>query len=176
MRGISLQQELEAVFDVKTFTAWLAINSVAGNWDAYGQMTHNYYLYADPANGGRLTWIPWDHDLSLQEGRAGDLLHTSTTAAWPHPLPARRSRVPRPLPDRVTGGDRRRDGARVGRRALHPAHDLIAPFAVGDGTETGERPGFTFLGGAAAFQSGLTDLTSIVDRQALRAHEIPTTS
>jgi hypothetical protein len=29
------------------------------------------------------TWIPWDHDLSLQAGRGGDLLHTSTTAAWP---------------------------------------------------------------------------------------------
>jgi spore coat protein H len=167
------RQELEAVFDVKTFTAWLAINTVAGNWDAYGQMAHNYYLYADPANGGRLTWIPWDHDLSLQEGRSADLLHTSTTAAWPlirYLLddPEYRALYLTELQAAIDGVMAPASAAERFTRA----HGLIAPFAVGDGTETGERPGFTFLGGAAAFQGGLTDLTSFVDRQALRAHEI----
>jgi hypothetical protein len=42
---------------------------------------------------------------------------------------------------------------------------------VGDGTEAGEGPGFTFLKGAAAFQSGLTNLTTFVDQQAVRARE-----
>ena len=25
-----------------------------------GAMTHNYYLYGDPDDNGRLLWIPWD--------------------------------------------------------------------------------------------------------------------
>ncbi len=33
-------------------------------------MTQNYYLYNDPATS-RLTWIPWDHNEALQEGKAG---------------------------------------------------------------------------------------------------------
>jgi hypothetical protein len=56
---------LEARFDVDLFLRWLAVNSVIQNWDAYGTMPHNYYLYGDPAQKGRLRWIPWDNNFSL---------------------------------------------------------------------------------------------------------------
>jgi hypothetical protein len=82
------------------------------NWDAYGLFPHNYYLYGDPARGGRLRWIPWDHNFSFGlaprfgpppgGGRGGlppgvpafgggpipafgggDVLHRQVTEAWP---------------------------------------------------------------------------------------------
>lgn len=56
---------LERVFDVDHFLRWLAVNTAIGNWDAYGAMAHNYYLYADPASGGRLRWIPWDNNFAF---------------------------------------------------------------------------------------------------------------
>ena len=31
-------------------------------------MAHNYYLYGDPAQGGRLRWIPWDHNMAFGAG------------------------------------------------------------------------------------------------------------
>lgn len=55
---------LEAVFDVEGFLAYLAVNQVVQNWDTYGNIGHNYYLYNDPATG-LLTWIPWDHNMAL---------------------------------------------------------------------------------------------------------------
>lgn len=56
---------LERRFDVDGFLRWLAVNTVTRNWDAYGQMAHNYYLYADPARSGQLRWVPWDHNFAL---------------------------------------------------------------------------------------------------------------
>jgi hypothetical protein len=57
--------KLEAVFDVPAFLKWLAANQVMDNWDAYGCMPHNYYVYADPAKGGRFLWLPWDLNEAL---------------------------------------------------------------------------------------------------------------
>jgi spore coat protein H len=167
------RQELEGTLDVGTFLNWLAINTLAGNWDAYGQMAHNYYLYGDPANGGRLTWIPWDHDLSLQGGRAGDLLHTSTTAAWPlirYLLDdaVYRARYLSEL-QRALDGVLEPEGARL---RFSRAHQLIAPYVVGDGTQSGERPGFTFIDGEASFNAGLTALSAFVESQAVRARGV----
>lgn len=58
---------LEAVFDVPAFLAALAVSRVMTNWDSYGCKHHNYLLYADPANEGRLRWLPWDLNEALME-------------------------------------------------------------------------------------------------------------
>jgi hypothetical protein len=58
---------LEAVFDVDSFLNWLAISAVIQHWDAYGAMSHNYYLYHDP-DTGQLTWISWDHNMAMSTG------------------------------------------------------------------------------------------------------------
>ncbi len=55
---------LEAVIDMDQYLKYLAANTTIANWDTYGKMTHNYYLYANPADG-RLNWIPWDNNESL---------------------------------------------------------------------------------------------------------------
>ena len=56
--------DLEVVFDVDTFLNWLAVSAVAQNWDTYGAMAHNYYLYNNPATG-QLVWLPWDHNMTF---------------------------------------------------------------------------------------------------------------
>ena len=59
---------LEAVFDVDGFLNWLAVNTVVQNWDTYGGMTHNYYLYHDPTTD-QIVWIPWDNNEALSSGK-----------------------------------------------------------------------------------------------------------
>jgi spore coat protein H len=56
---------LESVFDVDHFLRWLAVNTAIDNWDTYGAMAHNYYLYGDPRQKGRLMWIPWDNNMAF---------------------------------------------------------------------------------------------------------------
>lgn len=88
---------LEKVFNVDHFLKVLAINNTIVNWDAYGAMAHNYYLYT-PTATKKVTWIPWDFNLSMtstngnntqQAGgggtnRAGvSLTMTEVAASWP---------------------------------------------------------------------------------------------
>jgi spore coat protein CotH len=61
---------LESIFDVDAFLEWLAISAVIQHWDAYGAMSHNYYLYHDP-DTGQLRWISWDHNMAMSSGMAG---------------------------------------------------------------------------------------------------------
>ena len=61
----SWRENLEAVFDVDIFLNWLAVNTVIQNWDTYGVMSHNYYLYND-SETGQLVWIPWDNNESFK--------------------------------------------------------------------------------------------------------------
>ncbi len=57
------KQDLEAVFNVKGFLKYLAVNNTVGNWDSYGQITHNHFF----ANiNGIINWIPYDLNLSFQ--------------------------------------------------------------------------------------------------------------
>jgi len=66
----SWRAELETIFDVNGFLEWLAISSVIQNWDAYGSMSHNYYLYNNP-DTGQLTWISWDHNEAMSSEMGG---------------------------------------------------------------------------------------------------------
>jgi spore coat protein H len=79
------RRELERRFDVQGFLRWLATNSIMGNWDVYGEIAHNYYLYGAPADQGRLHWIPWDHDLAFSYGAGPvtSILHDRVQADWP---------------------------------------------------------------------------------------------
>ncbi|WP_350431617.1 CotH kinase family protein [Shewanella sp. H8] len=64
---------LEAVFDVDVFLKYLAVNGIIQNWDTYGIMPHNYYLYNNPETS-QLTWIPWDNNEALQDGKQSGAL------------------------------------------------------------------------------------------------------
>lgn len=66
--AVTWRANLEAVFDVQSFLKTLAVNQTMVNWDSYGCMPHNYLLYANPLNGNRFMWMPWD----LNEAMATD--------------------------------------------------------------------------------------------------------
>jgi spore coat protein CotH len=80
------RENLEAVFDVDVFLKYLAVNGIIQNWDTYGRMTHNFYLYNNPETS-KLTWIPWDNNESLQEGNMGGSLNLDfsdlSSNSWP---------------------------------------------------------------------------------------------
>jgi hypothetical protein len=82
----SWRTNLESVFNVKVFLKYLAVNGIIQNWDSYGRMPHNYYLYND-TDTTTLTWIPWDHNETLQEGSMGGSLALDFSNleadAWP---------------------------------------------------------------------------------------------
>lgn len=77
---------LEAVFNVDGFLRYLAVNEIIQNWDTYGLMAHNYYLYNNP-DTGILSWIPWDNNEALQDGKLGGALdlhfYTLIDSDWP---------------------------------------------------------------------------------------------
>ncbi|MCW2118153.1 CotH kinase family protein [Flavobacterium sp. 7A] len=77
---------LESVFDTDTFLKYLAVNTVIQNWDTYGRMTHNYFLYNNP-DTKKLSWIPWDNNEALQTGNQGGAYALNfsglNTASWP---------------------------------------------------------------------------------------------
>ncbi len=80
------RSDLEEVFDVNGFLRWLATNTLIQNWDTYGSMSHNYYLYHDPASD-RLVWIPWDNNEALRSERgrsaAVELDMSNVDENWP---------------------------------------------------------------------------------------------
>ncbi|WP_406683098.1 CotH kinase family protein [Seonamhaeicola sp. MEBiC1930] len=82
----SWRNNLDAIFDTDVFLKYLAVNTVIQNWDTYGRMTHNYYLYNNP-DTGKLTWIPWDNNESLQYGKMGGSLSLDfsglSSSSWP---------------------------------------------------------------------------------------------
>jgi hypothetical protein len=77
---------IESVFDVDGFLKWLAVNTTIQNWDTYGRMTHNYYLYNDPEDN-LIKWIPWDNNEAFQTGNQGGALSFEFTSIsdedWP---------------------------------------------------------------------------------------------
>jgi len=157
---VTWRENLTAVFDVEGFLKWLAVNTVIQNWDTYGQMAHNYYLYNDPATG-QLTWIPWDNNEALYEGKmrgAATLDLSEVTDAWP---------LIRYLMDDetyyamyVTAVQETIEGpfdpATVTAR-YQELHDLIQPYVTG---EQGENPGYTLLSSPDAFDTALSALVA----------------
>ena len=156
---------LEEVLDVDVFLNWLAVNTVIQNWDTYGLMTHNYYLYNDPGSG-RLNWIPWDNNEALQDGKQGGALaldFEGVNADWP---------LIRYLYDDATY--RARYVARVEAAIEGPfapsrmipiyqsARNLIEPYVVG---AEGELGGYTFLRSDADFSAAVSYLIQHVNER-----------
>lgn len=80
------KSKLEHVLNVDQFLNWLAVNTTVQNWDTYGNMTHNYYLYTNHTDG-KINWIPWDNNEAMQEGNQSGALpfnfNGTTGGAWP---------------------------------------------------------------------------------------------
>ena len=152
----SWRTELERHFNVGEYLKLLAVNQSIENWDTYGQMTHNYYLYADPSDGGRILWIPWDLNECLMpsKGSGMSVLLDDVSDRWP---------VIRYLMDDPVYAAQYYeelatflDGAfaieKVESR-MDELHSLVAPYVSG---ENGEVSPYTNLSNTSAFETSLT--------------------
>lgn len=187
--------ELESVFDVDTFLLWLAANTVVQNWDTYGQMSHNFYLYHDPESG-LLTWIPWDNNMALSEGMGGgrggrpgmagmggvpgggsatgsmSFEKSGVTSDWP--LVRYLLDVPDYYAAYVAYVDEVSSGAFEPSKMIatyQALHDLIAPYVIG---ENGEQDGYSNLSSPDAFETALDTLIEHVQQRYAAAQEFVT--
>jgi spore coat protein H len=172
----SWRSQLESVFNVQLFIKWLAINTAIGNWDAYGSMAHNYYLYN---NNGALTWIPWDLGLSFSESGGmgqmpGNNATNNTTASLTHANTGSNWPLIRFLLDdsvyyalylnELKTFSKNSFNSGITANKVQAAHDLIAPYVTG--TEP-ELSGYTFLTSPADFDNGFTSLFQFISRQSV---------
>ncbi|SFA81473.1 CotH kinase family protein [Algoriphagus aquimarinus] len=149
------RSNLEKVFDTDTFLKYLATNTVIQNWDTYGRMTHNYFLYNNPENN-KLTWIPWDNNESLQEGNQGSLtLNFSNLSSSSWPLigylyaDANYRAIYDSYVEQVVNGA----FEATAMQNLYTSYGaLVSPYA------TKEIAGHTFLNGSSDFQSAINQL------------------
>jgi len=159
----SWRASLEDVFDTDTFLKYLAVNTVIQNWDTYGRMPHNYYLYNNP-NNEKLTWIPWDNNEALQTGNMQGALPLDFSGLnadeWPligylyedSVYKAQYDTYVQEVVDDVFDV-----GSIQAKYATYSA--LIEPYA------TSEIEGYTFLTNSSDFQNAVSELNShVVDR------------
>jgi spore coat protein H len=160
------RSQLEAAFDVDAFLGTLAFSRAIDHFDSYGTFAHNYYLYGDPARGGRLVWISWDHNLTWSAGFSPfggrtTVMMDEAGKRWP---------LIRFLLDDAVYRAKFRDALASFVRGPYAKetfdahatrlHALIVPYVVG---EAGERAPFTHLRNAASFQDGLRSLLGAAD-------------
>ena len=154
---------LESIFDTEVFLKYLATNTVIQNWDTYGRMTHNYFLYNNPETN-KLVWIPWDNNEALQTGkREGSLaLNFSNlqSSQWPLIEYLYQDDIYKETYDAYVQ-EISDDAFSVSRiQSKYASYSaLIEPFA------TSEVSGFSFLNGSADFQRAVSELNShVVER------------
>jgi spore coat protein H len=147
---------------VAGFLRWLAINQIMENWDSYPCIPHNYYLYADPADGGRLRWIPWDLNEAMLH-RAGHCMPPQLPeSVLLDEVDLRRPLIRLLLDDEVYREAYRAelDSALSGafeenwvKSTAERYHRLIAPYVAG---ADGEKAPYAFLRDADEFEHSLT--------------------
>ncbi|MDP2316901.1 MAG: CotH kinase family protein [Pseudomonadota bacterium] len=163
---------LLATLDVDGFLRWLAVNAAMENWDTYGALAHNYYLYGVPKDDGRLAWIPWDHNLALADGMSGstDPLYADASEDWPlirHLLDdATYAEAYRAyLADALTGAYAA-DRFEARGEALRA---LIEPSVIG---EDGEVAGYTFVESVNAWDDAYDGGGGLYDHADTRREEV----
>jgi len=182
------RSELEAVFNVDHFIQYLAVNNAIVNWDSYGIMAHNFYLYNHSVK--KLIWIPWDHNESL----SGSPGITGTAGGTGLPGPGVRSGLS--LSMNEVGADwplikyiandevylakyktclKQFSEIIFTETAMNTLIDkystMISPYAIG--TE-GEKIGYTYLTSSSSFTSGISDLkTHVSARRKLIPSYVP---
>jgi spore coat protein CotH len=75
------RSNLEKMFNVDHFIKWLAVNTTMVNWDTYGAIAHNHYLYNHSTK--KLTWIPWDNNEALTNNIRVQLSLSGVAPNWP---------------------------------------------------------------------------------------------
>ncbi|MBC8375089.1 MAG: CotH kinase family protein [FCB group bacterium] len=156
--------DLDSIFDTDVFLKYLAVNTVVQNWDTYGRMTHNYYLYNNPDNG-KLTWIPWDNNEALQDGKMGGSLNLDfsdlLSGNWPLIEYLYADDVYRNKYDTYVNETRSTVFAPGNIQVKYAEYAaLVEPSAVA------EIAGLTFLYSSSNFQSAISQLNAHADNRA----------
>jgi len=151
---------LESVFDTDTFLKYLAVNTVIQNWDTYGKMTHNYYLYNNP-DINKLSWIPWDNNEALQTGNQGGALALNfsglSSASWPligylYNDATYKAKYDAYVKDAITNVFNE-----TTMKAKYSSYGaLVKPYAIKEGK------GYTFLNSTSDFQTAIDALSAHV--------------
>ncbi len=161
---------LETKLDIDAFLRWLAANYLLHNTDTYGHKAHNFWFYADPSRGGRLSFIP--SDLGNAFTQRGPKLRPFFDRRGPRwPL------IGRLLADPVYNAAYRGHLLNVLDGALHPEPlrariealaAVVEPYV--DGPE-GESPPYSLLQAPEDFRLEVHALGEWVVRRNLRARE-----
>lgn len=172
---------LESVFNVNLFLKWLAINTAITNFDTYGWVTKNHYLYQDIADNGRIVYLPWDFNLSLTTdpfgmmgmggmggfgGFGGNTIPASLSLSeignnWP----LIRYLIDDPVYKNIYHYEMREAMSSCFNQSNATArmtqlHELVRPYIVG---AEGEKGVYTFLtNGTTQFDQGLAELKTLV--------------
>jgi len=156
----SWRTNLDAVLDTDVFLKYLAVNTVIQNWDTYGRMTHNYFLYNNP-DTSKLTWIPWDNNEALQTGKLGGSLALDFSglndAEWPLIGYLYQDTVYKNQYDSYVQeviDNTFNESTMQSQYATYAA--LIEPYA------TSEIEGYTFLNSSSEFQTAVNELNTHV--------------
>ena len=158
------KSELEVIFDVDNFLRWLGTNTVIQNWDTYGVMNHNYYLYQNPYSD-KLVWIPWDNNEALYEGKRETLSFSvdEVTSDWPlirylMDQDDYKSTYETCLLETINEAF---DPAKM-KETYQYYHDLIYDYIIG---VDGEQDGYTFLKSSSEFTNALDQQFDHVDER-----------
>lgn len=152
----SWRADLESVFNVNLFLKYLAVNGIIQNWDSYGRMPHNFYLYNDP-DTSTLTWVPWDHNETLQEGNMGGALTLNfsniETGSWPLIEKIYADTTYKEQYDRYVAEVIENAFNTDTMQALYDTYKaLVEPYA------TSEREGYSFLRNPGEFDQAIDQL------------------
>lgn len=165
------KNDLEEVFDTDVFLNWLAVNSVIQNWDTYGNMSHNYYLYNNP-DTDKLTWIPWDNNESFSGGKRNSVSLTFNEVGENWPLiryliddEDYRATYISYINDFL---ENTLDTDEFKERVIY-LHDLIEPYVAGD---KGEQDGYTFFKNDDDFEKSLNELLTHIEKRIELASEV----
>jgi len=158
------KSEVESVFDVEHFMHWLAVNTVIQNWDTYGVMNHNYYLYNNPYTN-KLVWIPWDNNEALTDGlrETLSLSMSQVTSNWPLiryliDVPEYEAVYEEYLYATINSAF---EPSKM-KETYAYYHNLISDYIIGT---DGEQSGYTFLQSEALFTSSLSEQFNHVDER-----------
>ncbi|MDP4205058.1 MAG: CotH kinase family protein [Bacteroidota bacterium] len=157
------KKELETVFDVSEFMNWLAVNNTIQNWDTYGQMAHNYYIYNNPATN-KFEWIPWDNNEAMgSKGRGMSLSLKEVSSNWPlirflMDQPEYAAYYKAGIKSLISGAF---EPTRI-KEKFRYYHNLISPYVVG---ENGEKKGYSLLFSSDSFEKSLSELEKHADNR-----------
>ncbi len=145
------REELEGILNVDEYLRYLAVNTIIENWDTYGNMGHNYYLYSEPAQnetGWLVNWIPWDNNMALNLDDWGfkpplSISLDEVKNQWPlirflmdDPV---YKRIYVDMVEETINGAFELQSVKL---RYQKAYDLIKDFVLG---KEGEQPGYTHL-------------------------------